>query len=74
MKAEAKEPKRTIFFKNFIAGLGWMTGVTVGFTILVAAVRFLFNWIGGLPLVGEWLAEIITWTNKALEAREVFIR
>ena len=74
MKAEVKEQKRTIFYKNFIAGLGWMTGVTVGFTVLVAVLRFLFNWIGGLPLIGELLAEIITWTNKALEAREIFTR
>ena len=66
-KINPQESKRKIFFKNFIAGIGWMTGATVGFTILFTVLGFVLKWLGGLPVFGEWLADIITWTNKALE-------
>ena len=67
--SDQKEKKSSVFFKNFIAGLAWMFGATLGFAIVVTTLGVLFNWIGGLPVIGEWLADVITWTNRALETR-----
>ncbi len=71
MKVNLKSKKRTIFIKNFIAGLGWMAGATIGFAILITLLSLILKWLGGLPLVGDFFANLIEVTNKALKAKEV---
>jgi len=59
------------FIKGFIGGIGWATGATIGFTILLALLGWFFNRLGGLPLVGNFFASIVEATNQALQARRV---
>lgn len=60
--------------KGFLSGLGWMIGATIGFALLLTLITLLLNWAGGLPFVGEFLANIIEATNKALEAKQLIPR
>jgi hypothetical protein len=66
--------KRSIFIKNFIAGLGWMTGATLGFALLLTILGIVFSWLGGLPFIGEFIANLIDLTNKALETKRTLVR
>ena len=61
MRVDIKQKNRIIFLKNFIGGLGWMTGATIGFAL-------------GLPIIGDFAANLIEVTNKALEAKRTFPR
>lgn len=71
MKVNPKEKCLPIFFKNFIGGMGWAAGATVGFALLIYLFGLLFNRIGGLPIIGNFFAELIKITNKALETKKV---
>jgi len=67
-----QEKKRIIFIKNLIAGLGWMIGATLAFTLFITLLSFILKWLGGLPIVGNFFANLIQTTNQALEARKSF--
>lgn len=61
--------KKTIFIKNFIGGLGWMTGATFGFALLITFLSLTMRWLGGLPIIGNFVANLIEATNQALEVK-----
>ena len=68
------EKKRTILLNNIIAGLGWMTGATFGFALLITLISLIFKWLGGLPFIGEFVANIIDVTNQALRTKGTITR
>ena len=55
------------FFLNLVGGVGWALGMTVGFTLLVSLISLIFSYLGGLPLIGNFLAAIINHTLTAIE-------
>jgi len=69
-----KDSIKITFLKGFLSGLGWMIGATIGFALLLTFLTIVINWAGGLPVVGEILANIIEATNRALEARKLIPR
>lgn len=70
MKVNPKKGFLSIFFKNFIGGISWALGVTLGFALLIYILGLILGRLGGLPLVGDWFARLIEVTNNALEARK----
>ena len=74
MKVDIKQTKKVIFLKNFIGGLGWMAGATIGFTLFITLLTLILNWLGGLPMIGDWAAGLIETTNQALETRKALPR
>lgn len=52
-----------------MSGLGWAVGATLGFAIFVTVVSMILNLLGGMPYVGGILADIVHFTNEALETK-----
>lgn len=69
MKVDLQDKKRAVFAKNFMAGLGWMIGATLGFALFITLFSLILKWLGGLPVVGDFFAHLIDLTNQALESR-----
>jgi len=65
-----KEKYSRMFFKSFLSGIFWAMGATIGFALLLTLLSFVLKWLGGLPLVGQFFANLVEVTNKALEARQ----
>lgn len=61
--------KRT-FVANFVAGVGWGIGATVGLAIFLAIFTWILNLLGGLPLIGQFFADLIEVTNEALKLKQ----
>ena len=74
MKINPKEKYLPIFLKSIVGGIGWAIGATLGFALLISVLGFILGKLGGLPLMGNWFANLIEVTNKALEARKVLPR
>lgn len=55
-----------MFKDGFISGLGWSFGVTVGFVIISTIVIQILKSLGGLPLVGDFMANIVQATQQQL--------
>lgn len=59
--------------EGFFAGIGWAFGVTVGFVIISTLIVFILRYMGGLPLIGTWIADIVEETeNQLLRRTPVF--
>lgn len=52
-----------------IAGVGWAFGVTIGFVIISTLLVVILRQLGGLPLVGSWIAQIVEVTLGQLAKR-----
>lgn len=62
--------EKLIGFKNgFITGLGWSFGVTVGFVLISTLLVIFLNGLGGLPVIGGWIANLVESTQNQLEKR-----
>lgn len=50
---------RRIVAHNFMAGVAWGFGTVLGATVVVAAILFLFDLLGGVPYVGDMINDIL---------------
>ena len=67
-------PYNELLKEGFFAGLGWAIGVTIGFVILSTILVMFLKFLGGLPLIGSWVASIVEATQEQLIRRTPFIR
>ncbi len=70
MKINPKAKYSEIFLKSLVGGVGWAIGATLGFALLIYILGFILGRLGGLPLIGDWMARLIEVTNEALEIRK----
>lgn len=64
-----KTPSQVLFKQGLVSGIGWAFGVTIGFFLISSLLAFLLKQIGGLPLIGDWIASIVDATLAQLSAR-----
>ncbi|MFH1289101.1 MAG: DUF5665 domain-containing protein [Patescibacteria group bacterium] len=64
-----KEKKSQVFLRGIISGIGWSLGTIIGFAIIIVLATYIFNALGKLPLIGDFLANIVEVTNKAIETK-----
>lgn len=62
-------PLKRMIRDNFIGGIAWSLGATVGITLIITLLSFSVQYINAVPFIGETLADVITATNKALKNR-----
>jgi len=62
-------PKRELFKQGFFAGIGWAFGVTIGFVIVSTLLVAVFQRLGGIPIIGSFLASLVEETQKQLLKR-----
>ncbi len=51
------------------SGIGWALGVTVGFALISTLIVIFVNSLGGIPIVGGFLADIVDATLAQLSFR-----
>lgn len=51
--------KKEIFLNNFLGGVAWGLGATVGVSIFFAIMAFLVNKVNLIPFVGNFVTEVI---------------
>ena len=47
-----------IVWRGFLIGLASGAGGVVGAVLIVILIGFLIRWLGGLPVIGEWLINV----------------
>lgn len=53
-----------ILLHNFLGGIAWGLGVTVGLALVFTIFGFLFSQINLIPIVGEFLTDIVSYVMK----------
>ncbi len=68
---EKLKAQKERFKDGFVRGLGWAFGVTIGFVIVSTILIFILRLLGGLPLIGKWIANIVDATQEQLLRRSI---
>jgi hypothetical protein len=55
----ANEPRGKIFVNNFIGGIAWALGATVGLALIVAILTLIVKNVNLIPYVGNFVANVI---------------
>jgi flagellar motor component MotA len=56
---EIHKKKREIFLNNFIGGIAWALGATVGLAIIITILGIILKNINLIPFFGNYIAGII---------------
>lgn len=56
---QVDKKRKTIFFDNFIGGIAWALGATVGLALIVALLTTIAKNINIIPVVGNFVAGVI---------------
>lgn len=69
----AKKEKFKNFLETFkqglITGFGWSIGATIGFAVISTLLIVVLQSLGGLPLIGDWIASVVEVTQSSLVER-----
>ncbi|OGM18437.1 hypothetical protein A2686_02425 [Candidatus Woesebacteria bacterium RIFCSPHIGHO2_01_FULL_38_10] len=66
-------PYNELFKEGIFAGLGWAVGVTIGFAVISSVLVIILRQLGGLPVIGNWIASIFQETQLQLLKRTPII-
>ena len=61
-----------LFKAGLIGGIGWAIGVTIGFAFISAVAITLLDKTSVVPLLGNWIAEIVENTQLQLNLRNPY--
>lgn len=50
--------KRRIILNNFLGGIAWGIGATIGFSIVLALMAFFVQIINPVPIVGDFVTNV----------------
>ncbi len=59
--------------EGIIKGFFWSIGVTLGFAFVSVLLVLIFNQLGGIPLIGNFIATIVESTQESLIKRTPII-
>ncbi|MEK7605934.1 MAG: DUF5665 domain-containing protein [Patescibacteria group bacterium] len=58
-KGTHRYTKRQIITNNFLGGIFWAVGVTIGFSLLVALLTLFSKYINLVPIIGVFVSDIL---------------
>ena len=57
--------------QGIVAGIGWAFGVTIGFVLVSTILVVVLQQLGGLPFIGDFIADVVENTQEQLLKRTV---
>lgn len=61
---QVKKGRRTIFINNFIGGLAWALGATIGISIIIATLTLILKHVNLIPYVGNFVSGVIEFIGQ----------
>jgi len=53
--------RKQIITNNFLGGVSWGIGVTIGLSLFLAAIAFISSHIDFIPIVGDFVAGVLNY-------------
>lgn len=63
-----QKPGRVIWI-NMLAGVSRGVGMTIGTAIIIAIAVYVLSFFVSMPLVGEYIAQLLDWVNTFKQAK-----
>lgn len=64
-----KRNLKEIIINNFLGGIAWALGATIGVTIVLTIIGFIANNINFIPIIGNFAAQISEYVSKNTSTR-----
>lgn len=61
---QVKAKKRVILFNNFLGGIAWGVGATLGFSIVLAFITFFVRLLNPVPIVGDFVTNVYNYVEE----------
>jgi len=58
-EAVEKTPRKKMLVNNFIGGIAWAVGATVGFAVIVTVLTLIVKNVNFIPYIGNFIAGVI---------------
>lgn len=58
---QATSGRRHIFFNNFLGGIAWAFGATVGLSLIFAVIGIIVKNVNLVPVVGSFVASVLNY-------------
>lgn len=58
---EIHKSKKQIFFNNFLGGIAWGIGATIGVSIFFAVLAFILSKINLIPIIGNFITGVMSY-------------
>ncbi len=55
----SKKSRKPSFIDNFLGGIAWGFGTTIGFSLVIAVLSFILNKLNFIPFVGDFVNAVI---------------
>jgi len=56
---QVRQNKKQLIINNFLGGIFWAVGVTIGLSVLIAILGFLSDYINFVPIIGSFVSDIL---------------
>jgi Na+-translocating ferredoxin:NAD+ oxidoreductase RnfA subunit len=56
---QIKESRKRIFINNFIGGIAWALGATIGLALIVTILTLILKNVNVIPVIGNFIGNII---------------
>lgn len=56
--------RRTIMMNNFLGGISWAVGTSIGLSVVVTLLGILLRQIGLVPIVGEFVLSVTDFISQ----------
>lgn len=56
-------PRKTMLLNNFLGGIAWGVGSTLGLAIILTILGFILKQIHLIPFIGDFVTEITKYVN-----------
>jgi len=57
-------PLKKIIFNNFIGGLAWAVGATIGLSLIITLVTIIVHYVNFVPIVGNFISQVLDFVLK----------
>jgi len=56
---QVSSSRKRIFLNNFIGGIAWALGATIGLALIVTILALILKNVNFIPIVGDFVAKVI---------------
>lgn len=61
---QVKAKKRVILFNNFLGGIAWGIGATIGVSLVLAFITYFVRLLNPVPIVGDFVTNVYEYVEE----------